>query len=293
MLPPTAVLGERALYAPYGVEPSDVSAPDAPSTPFKLAYVGRIEEDQKRTSDLIEIVASANRSGFDVELFVAGGGPDEAAIRALARARGVEDRIRFLGVLSPTETRERIYAECDALVITSIWETGPIVAWEAMAQGMPILTSAYVGHGAEAALVDGENCLMFPVGDIAAAVNKLRMLVEPKTRRRLLEGGRSLVLRRYTCEASIAQWDEQLRKVLAMQACVAAPAPASAASGKLDRLFGAGVAEMLRRRLRLSYPHAEPGGEWPHAYGVGAMSTAEFWAEAARRDGATIARMVA
>lgn len=276
---------QRALYAPYGVEPCATSEPQD-SLPFRLAYVGRIENSQKRTNDLVSLLSIARDAELEVELMVAGAGPDEAEMRARVMEAGLDERVHFLGVLSPQETQTRVYADCDALIVTSNWETGPIVAWEAMIAGVPLLTSDYLGRSAEDALIDGENCLIFPVGDVNAAFERLRRLLPRDVRARLSQKGRDLVLQRYVRDASVAQWHAQLGAVLSLPPRACHAAPAAPPSGRLDRLLGVDAAEALRRATCRVYAHREPGGEWPHAYRRLAMSDADFWSEAVRLDAA-------
>lgn len=276
---------DRVLYAPYGVREEPPVRRER-SGAFRLCYVGRLEQDQKRIFDLLEIVDRARRQGLDVELLVAGDGPDAAPFKAEIVTRNLERHVTLLGALAPQQIRQTVYAQSDALIVTSKWETGPIVAWEAMMAGLPLLTSAYVGHGAEGALADGVNCAMFPIGDIARAVACLRELSDGSTRERIAAAGRALVLRRYTREKSVQQWARQFAAVLsAPDLPPATPQRAPAPAGRLDRLFGEKIGEAIRRRMGRGFAHTEPGGEWPHAYGAGAMTEAQFRIEAARLDG--------
>ena len=156
-------------------------------------------------------------------------------------------------------------AEADALLVLSDWETGPIVAWEAMAEGVPVVCSRYIGSGAERALVDGENCLMFPIGDMRAAAAAIGRLRDPDVAAKLSQAGPALIEQRYSHEISIACWDQAFASILALPPLAPAPAPvALKSSGRLDDWFGPRVGDGLRRALGRDYKHAEPGGEWPH-----------------------------
>ncbi|MCX7899738.1 MAG: glycosyltransferase family 4 protein, partial [Methylocystis sp.] len=275
----------RALYAPYGVEESETKIREASAAkPLRIAYVGRIENGQKRTDDVVDILIAATRSELDIEIYVAGGGADEPAMRRRAMEGGVANRLYFLGVLNSDELKRLIYARCDALIITSLWETGPIVAWEAMNYDLAVITSAYIGSVAEGALRDGENCLMFPVGDIDAAVAKIQLLTSPDERARLLRNGRELVRSRYTKSKSIAQWDATLTAVRDMPLKPRSSMPAVPRNGRLDAWFGPVGGEAIRKFFGRRHHHVEPGAEWPHAYGVGALREEAFWRLAKQLD---------
>lgn len=77
-------------------------------------------------------------------LAVAGNGPEEAALKALARRLGVADRVRFLGLL-PQERLGDWYAAADAFVLMSEREGIPNVVMESLACGTPVLATAVWG----------------------------------------------------------------------------------------------------------------------------------------------------
>ena len=69
--------------------------------------------------------------------------------------------VTFLGRLSPTEMRDKLYARANTLLMPSFWETGPIVNWEAMAAGVVVVSSRYVGSGLEGSLQHGKTPCFF------------------------------------------------------------------------------------------------------------------------------------
>jgi glycosyltransferase involved in cell wall biosynthesis len=253
----------RLYYAPCGATPQ--SAPyrtGRGSETLILLYVGRLEAEQKRVQDLPALAAELYRRGVAFRLLIAGGGPQEPMLRqALQGAANVE----FLGVVEEAKLCEIVLPQADALLVLSTWETGPLVAWEAMAAGVAVVCSRYVGSGAERALVDGENCLMFPTGDMRAAAAAIGRLRDPEVAAKLSQAGAALVEQRYSREISIACWREAFTSILALPPL--APSPARLAikgSGRLDRWFGPTLGDGLRRAFGRRYEHAEPGGEWPH-----------------------------
>ncbi|MFT5446991.1 MAG: glycosyltransferase involved in cell wall biosynthesis [Gammaproteobacteria bacterium] len=270
---------ERVLYAPYGVQ-LPTPRPEvarAHSDPLRLAWVGRFESHQKRVLELPAILAQAVRSGIDVTLDIAGGGPQEDTLRHAFAAAGVDDQMAFLGVLDAAALRDQLYRRCDVLLLTSSWETGPIVAWEALGEGMAMLSSDYLGRRAEGSLHDNENCLLFAVGDIDGAVRGIAKLADPQLRARLAIAGRALVEHRYSQVQSIGTWLECLHTVHHAPALAHAPLPQVETSGRLDRALGARRGERVRELLGRRYPHTESGGEWPHTRGDLSEDDTDFW----------------
>lgn len=278
---------DRVLYAPYGVPLFDDVETCAPqrNEELRLLYSGRLEQEQKRILDLPYLLSALRGRGVKAQLSLAGGGPDEAALRKQFESLGLLSQVSFLGVLNQQDLSQQ-YRKHDALIITSVWETGPIVAWEAMSHGLPVVSSRYVGSGLEGSLVDGVNSLLFPVGDMQAAAAAAARLAEPGMRASLVRGGFDLLKRRYSREASIAQWHAALGRVMALP-LLDRPGPgrSSLPSGRLDAWLGAEWGERFRRALGKTYKHLDAGGEWPHS-AHGCRDETTFLAQAAVLDAA-------
>jgi teichuronic acid biosynthesis glycosyltransferase TuaC len=87
-----------------------------------------------------DIVIKAMRLLPDMDLLIAGDGPEDAALRALAASEGMGDRVRFLGRLGHAALRE-VYAASDILILASSREGWANVLLEAMACGTPVVAS--------------------------------------------------------------------------------------------------------------------------------------------------------
>lgn len=70
--------------------------------------------------------------------WVIGEGPEERALRTLARRLGIDDRVEFLPDLSREEWMARLRS-CDALVHPCIYNSGSAISLEAMAMGRPVI----------------------------------------------------------------------------------------------------------------------------------------------------------
>ncbi len=105
-----------------------------------LLSVGHLID--RKGHDLV-IEALAELPGW--QLLVVGSGPEQAALEALARRLGVEERVRLVGQVSHAEL-PRYYTAADMLVLASEREGWANVLLESMACGTPVLASPIPGN---------------------------------------------------------------------------------------------------------------------------------------------------
>jgi len=158
----------------------------------RLLTVSRVDP-RKGLRAIPAIVAALVRSGCDVRADIVGptigqiGESEQQEIGAEAQASGVGDRVRFLGAL-PLDQLMRLYRDYDVFVLpTGPGEGIPRVLLEAMAAGLPIVTTRV--SGITSLIRDGENGLLVD-GAADQLVAAVRSLIEsPELRRRLIQDG--------------------------------------------------------------------------------------------------------
>jgi N-acetyl-alpha-D-glucosaminyl L-malate synthase BshA len=115
----------------------------------------------KRVQDVVKIFAEVNKKVPSKLLFV-GDGPERPLAEELARDLGICDDIRFVG---RQEQMEDILAIADLFLLTSEYESFGLAALEAMASGVPVISSN--AGGLPEINVDGVTGYLAPVGDVA------------------------------------------------------------------------------------------------------------------------------
>lgn len=165
-----------------------------------LVAVARLHP-QKDLPTLLDAVR-----GLDgVRLVVFGTGPDEAALRAMA-----SECVVFAGQRASVADE---IAAADALVISSRWESGPLVLVEAMAVGTPVITTAV---GLAPSLVrDRETGRLVPVGDAPALRRAIEdVLSAPDDARRMAHAAGALYGRTLSSDALASRIEAVYREVL-------------------------------------------------------------------------------
>ncbi len=127
-----------------------------------VLFFGRLDDKVKRVSQIVRAFSSQVTEHADVDLLIAGDGPDSAKLRRLAEQEA-PGRIHFRGWISEVETKSQLYNAADCLLLASRREGFPAVVGEAMACGTPVLASR-VG-GVQELVVDGQTGWTFPADD--------------------------------------------------------------------------------------------------------------------------------
>jgi len=271
----TNLEADRVLYAPYGVPELPTSFKRNPSqSEYTIAFAGRLDEDQKRIEDLLQILTGAIAQIPSLRILIAGDGDCRDDVEKWVTEYKSDANIHYFGTLNPNELRTQVYAQADVMLLTSHWETGPIVAWEAFRHGLALVTSQYIGCVEENSLIDGENCLMFRVGDVSSAIECLTRLQNKSLRASLVDNSQNLVEGRYSLNSSIKQWVEQLEIVKNYAAKLYKhPLKTVTDQGRIanwvNSIFGQlglRALERVKKALSIRFKHTSAGGEWPHSY---------------------------
>ena len=143
--------------------------------PLRIGTVGRLEP--KKNPELFVDVALALARRFPgLEVVHLGDGPLRDAL-----VRRAGDAVRFLGASVDVES---FLASLDVFVLTSDREGCPNVALEAMASGLPVVTTA-VG-GASEIVREGITGYLVPRADAAAMIERVGELLGDAEQRRLM-----------------------------------------------------------------------------------------------------------
>lgn len=136
-----------------------------------------------------DLVIGALASLHDVELFIAGDGPESSRLMATAREYNVLDRVRFLGALAQDRLRT-LYSGLDALVLASSREGWANVLLEAMACGTPVIASNVWGTPEVVAAAEAGVLMRERTSDgVASGVRQLRAALPNRAAtRRYAEG---------------------------------------------------------------------------------------------------------
>jgi glycosyltransferase involved in cell wall biosynthesis len=160
-------LGSRNIVViPYGCDVSMFSPDNArkPSDRFRALFVGQLTQ-RKGLSYLLRAYEAFR--GPQTELLLAGRSVgDPAALKPYAHL------FTYLGNM-PHKKLPELYRQVEVFVFPTLLEGMPLVVLEAMASGLPVITTS---HGPGDIVRDGIDGFVVPIRDQAAIANRLEIL---------------------------------------------------------------------------------------------------------------------
>ena len=160
---------------------------------FVLMLVARLDP----LKDLATAVRTTERLAQQlpsVRLLLVGEGPERGLVENMVREKALGKHIHLLGLRRDVA---RLLSAADVFLLTSVSEGIPVTVLEAMAAGVPVVSTA-VG-GLPEIIDDEQNGLLAPARDDAALAERvLRLATEAGLHQRLAQAGRQRVWDRFS-----------------------------------------------------------------------------------------------
>ena len=152
-----------------------------------VGWVGRLSLE-KGADVLLDALRLADPS---LVACMIGDGPQRPALTARARELGIEQRVRWCGALPEAG---RLFSAFDVFALSSRTEGTPMVLFEAMDAGIPVVATAV---GGVPDVVAADNAWLVPAGDAPSLARALdEVLRDPReAERRVAAAGRQLAER--------------------------------------------------------------------------------------------------
>lgn len=194
---------DKALLDKYGLHNKKI-----------ILFVGGLDKAHyfKGLNVLIQAVSLMNDND-DFRVFIVGDGNLRDSYQSLADNFGLAKKIIFTGFV-PDNILPKFYNTADMLVLPSVdkSEAFGVVALEAMASGLPVITSDLAG--VRSVVEKQKTGLLVKPGSVDNLVKMIKKLLEdPRLARQLGQAGRAKVLKKYTWESIGYKLDNVLREV--------------------------------------------------------------------------------
>lgn len=177
-----------------GIEPDDFTYVERgdrdAAAPLHVLFVGRLVKE-KAPMLLLDALTRLERGR--VSLRVVGDGELRAALTSRVERDGLHDEVTFVGPVGQDRLQAE-YAWADVFCLPSFAEGLPVVLMEAMATGLPVISSRIAGIPE---LVTAETGKVISPGNVDDLVAALLALYDPAERNRLGSAGRLEVMKRH------------------------------------------------------------------------------------------------
>ncbi len=196
-------LARHPRVIPYGV-PIPGNTASFSDAPFRIAYSGRIIEEQKRISLVLEAMSRACKQDSRIECWIMGDGPARMSSEQWVRDQGLSEHIHFLGRLEPSAVQAKL-SQCQTILMMSDYEGLPVSLMEAMAMGVVPVARA-IPSGIPELVKNNETGLLVDATPEHAAAAIIRLADTPDLWSRCSAASRSLVVERFSEEACYQLW---------------------------------------------------------------------------------------
>ncbi len=183
---------------------------DVERKPLRLMATASADQPLKGLRYLLTAYARLLRQYPSLELLVVGKPRPGGATEKLLKKLGLTDKVEFVSGIS-TKQLIRYYAETTLVVVPSIYEGFGLPAGEAMACGVPVVSTS----GGALPEVVGDAGVQVPVRNVAALVTEISALLEDPARREdLSQRGRERIVEKFCWHVTARRMAQYYYRVL-------------------------------------------------------------------------------
>ena len=176
------------------------------SSVFKIVSVGRLE-NVKNHKFIIKALSLLDLKSLNIHFFLIGSGGKKKYLEELTGQLEIEDHVHFLGWQS---NPFHLMKQCHLFILSSKWEGFPNILLEAMAIGMPVISTqssqsvaVLLEHGKKGKLVDNPKELASQISFFVHNRHQLADISEKSKER----------AKNFTIEKMILNYAKMIKKV--------------------------------------------------------------------------------
>lgn len=174
----------------------------------RFVVVGRLEP-QKNHKMLLEAYKIVAEEYKDYDLYLYGKGGLEQELKGLATNLGLADRVHFEGFCSDIQNR---IMDATAYVLSSNYEGISNSLLEAMAMGLPVISTDCPIGGSRMLIEHGKNGLLVPVGDKQALADAMCCIVENPGQAKRMSNEAQKVKDRFSIQRITEEWLQYMKE---------------------------------------------------------------------------------
>ncbi len=175
-----------------------------------IVTLGRLDPI-KNHKLLIEAFAEIKDEFENVNLEIYGSGDLEKELNELIESKGLNDRASLMG---RTDNSAEVLAHSKVFVLSSNSEGMPNALMEALAVGVPCISTDCPCGGPKMLIEEGQNGLLFPVGDKDALANALRKVLSDDDFAKELSKNAKIKSEKFKTENVFGEWKDYIEGII-------------------------------------------------------------------------------
>lgn len=188
-----------------------VPAPEWEKRRNEIAFVARFDIQQKRQDLMVQAFAIVAKEIPDIRLVFYGEGKEMEDIRSMAKSLGVLERIDFKGLVRDIPNAIR---DARMFVMTSDYEGLPNALIEAMAVGLPCVSTDCSPGGAAELIESGKNGIIVPCGDVNAIADGICEILLNAQKAQKMGNNAQKIVRVLNDERIYMMWADYIESII-------------------------------------------------------------------------------
>lgn len=206
-----AFIRRKCVILPNAMDPSFIRKRYVGDREKSIVMVGRLD-DNKNQSLVMRSFAEVTRDNFkDYKLKIYGNGPDRAKLQRLAATLEIDKRCEFPGTIQ--HVAEHI-EKASLFVLASNQEGMPNALIEAMALGLPCISTDCPCGGPRDLIRNNQNGILVPVGDEDAMKKAITKVLSDQEFAEAIGKEAAKVQEFYSPEVTNAKWKKYFDRIM-------------------------------------------------------------------------------
>lgn len=203
-------IAKKSVVIPNAINPAFIREPYLEVKEKSIVAAGRLCE-QKNFTLLIEAFSQVSDEFSDYKLKIYGKGPLESQLKELVDNKGLSDRVEFMGYV---DNMPEQLEKASLFVLSSDFEGMPNALMEAMALGLPCVSTDCPCGGPKFLIKDRENGLLVPVNDVEAMSSAIKEMLANEELQNTCSNNARNIVETLRPEVIYSHWEEVIEEAV-------------------------------------------------------------------------------
>lgn len=200
----------RSTIIPNPINEEFIAVPYKGKRDKTIVTVGRLE-NQKNHKLLIEAFSNIEKDFPEYRLLIYGSGSKEEELKQYVKEINLADKVKFKGNVN--NVKEEIY-QSGMFILSSDYEGMPNALMEAMALGLPVISTDCPCGGPRFLIENFKNGILVPVGKKQEMIEAIKYILENENESKQMGRQANTIIDRLNPTKIYSMWEEYIQKIL-------------------------------------------------------------------------------